>query len=148
MRSFAVAANQLTWRLLELGDRRTPAQSEDMVHAAHASAWHWRRVGNELNEARAEWLCSHVYAVLGRAEPAVVHAGRSLVVCEANGIGDFDLAYAHEGVARAAACAGDLETARKHVRLAEEAAEGIAEAEDRAWFDKDLAAGPWYGARS
>jgi uncharacterized protein YndB with AHSA1/START domain len=145
VRSFAVTANQRVWRLLERGEERSVAETEDMVHAAHASAWHWRRVGEPVNDARAEWLCSHVYTVLGRSEPARHHARRSLELCIEHGIGDFDLAYGHEGVARAAACAGDRDTALRHRALAVEAAAAIVEDEDRAWFDKDLAAGPWFG---
>jgi hypothetical protein len=147
IRFFAVETNQLTWRLLELGDKRTAVQTEDMVHAAHTSAWHWRRVGEPVNDARAEWLCSHVYAVLGRAEPAVHHAERSLAICLEHGIADFDVAYGYEGVARAAAAAGDKVRAREYAARAADAAEAIADPEDRAFFDKDLAAEPWYAAR-
>jgi hypothetical protein len=145
-RYFAIETNQRTWRLLGLGDERTAEETEDMVHAAHTSAWHWRRIGTPVNDARGEWLCSHVYAVIGRAEPAAHHAERSLAVCQENGIGDFDLSYAYEGVARAAACAGDVARAREYAALAADAANAIAEAEDREYFENDLAAEPWYGA--
>jgi hypothetical protein len=59
-----------------------------------------------------EWLVSHVYAVLGRAEPALHHARRCLELAEAeSGVADFDHAYAAEAMARALACAGDLDQA-------------------------------------
>lgn len=142
-RAFAVGANQLVWRLLARSGR-TADEDETMVHAAHASTWHWAAVGEPVNQARGEWLASHVYAVLGRGEPATHHARRSLAICEANDIGDFDLAYAHEGVARAAAAASDLDAARRHRAEAARVGAEIADPEDRSWFDKDLAAGPWF----
>jgi len=50
---------------------------------------------------------SRVYAVLGRAEPARHHAQRVLDVCLENGIGDWDLGFAYEALARAAAVVPD-----------------------------------------
>ena len=47
-----------------------------MIHAAHASRYHWSQVGEPVNVAHGEWQCSHVYAALGRAEPALHHARR------------------------------------------------------------------------
>ena len=42
-----------------------------MLHAAHASRFHWGEVGEPVNFARGEWQISRVYAVLGRPEPAI-----------------------------------------------------------------------------
>ena len=115
-----------------------------MVHMAHASRYHWEesRLGGPANDARGEWQVSRVYSVLGRAEPALYHARRCLEICEANGIGDFDLAFAYEALARASAVAGDGEAARGYVDQARAAREGIAEDDDRELFDADLATIP------
>jgi hypothetical protein len=75
-----------------------------MLHMAHASRYHWEQVGTPANLARGEWLCSRVYAVLGRPEPALHHARRVVQICERNGIGDWDLAFSHEAVARRGHC--------------------------------------------
>lgn len=125
------------WRLLESDDRSTE-QDDQMVHAAHASAYHWRRVGKAENFARSEWQCSRVYSVLGRAEPALHHAHRSLELCERNGIGDFDLAFAYEALARAHALAGDAGQARHMTELAVAACEHIADPEDKQIVLADL----------
>jgi hypothetical protein len=82
-----------------------------------------------------------VYTVLGRAEPAIWHARRCLDYCEENGIGDWDLAYAYEALARAHAVAGDVESADWKAK-ARAAADEIAEAEDREHFDEDYATLP------
>lgn len=56
---------------------RTEDDDDRMLHMAHASRHHWRSVGTPANLARREWLCSRVYAVLGRPEPCLPHAGES-----------------------------------------------------------------------
>jgi hypothetical protein len=127
------------WELLDKGDR-TVEDDDRMVHMAHASRYHWGQVGTEVNRSRGEWLCSRVYAVLGRAEPALHHARRGLEICQANGIADWDLAFAYESLARASAVAGDLAQVRAYLELA--LAVGIAEDEDRELLHADLATIP------
>jgi hypothetical protein len=110
-----------------------------MLHAAHASRYHWSEApecGPE-NLARGEWQVSRVYAVLGRGEPAVWHAQRCLDHCEANGIGDWDLAYAYEALARAHVVAGDANEGGRFKQLAREAGDRIVDREDREHFDED-----------
>jgi hypothetical protein len=137
-RQLAVDLFNGVWRLLEKPDR-TPEDDDRMLHAAHASRYHWEAVGEPVNLVRGEWQCSRVYAMLGRAEPALHHARRSLKLCEANGIGGFDLAFAYEALARAHAIAGDQQQASEFLRLARSAGERIAEGDDRELFLNDLA---------
>jgi tetratricopeptide (TPR) repeat protein len=128
-----------TWRLLEQQDRSR--QDDDrMIHTAHASRYHWGQVpaATPAHLARGEWQISRVYAVLGRPEPALHHARRVLELCQENGIGDFDLAFAYEALARACAVAGDAAQAREHTGQALAAAAGIADDEDRQLLLTDL----------
>jgi hypothetical protein len=124
-----------TWELLERPDR-SPAEDDRMVHMAHASRFHWEDVGTPANIARGEWQCSRVYAVLGRAEPALHHAQRVLTVCQDNGIGDFDLGYAYEALARAHAVAGNVAAAREWAGRAREVV--VAEEDDRELLIADI----------
>jgi hypothetical protein len=55
---------------------------------------------------------------------------------------DWDLAAAHEALARASATAGDREGARRHVELARAALAAIADDEDREHIESDLATIP------
>lgn len=136
-RQLAVDLFNGVWRLMEKEDR-TPADDAEMIHMAHASCYHWRQVGAPVNAVRGEWQCSRVYATLGRAEPALFHARYALQSCEDNGIGDWDLAFCHEAIARAQAVAGEPEEARHATERALAAAESIAEEEDRELLMSDL----------
>ncbi len=128
-----------TWRLLEL-EQRTRADDDRMIHTAHASRYHWGQVPTvtPAHLARGEWQISRVYAVLERAEPALYHARRVLDLCQDNGIGDFDLAFAYEALARAHAVAGDVGLARDYTDQALAVAEDIADDEERDLVLADL----------
>jgi hypothetical protein len=141
-RALAVGLFNHTWTLLEKADR-TPAETDEMIHAAHASRYHWGEVGERVNLARGEWQCSRVYAVLGRGEPALWHARRCVEINEANPAReDWDLASAYEAMARALAVAGDLDAAAKWKVRAEVACAAISEPEDREAIDRDIATLP------
>jgi hypothetical protein len=141
-RALAVGLFNRTWTLLEKVDR-TPAETDEMIHAAHASRYHWGEVGEVVNLARGEWQCSRVYAVLGRGEPALWHARRCVEINEANpDREDWDLASAYEAMARALAVAGDLGGAADWKARAVAACAAIAEAEDREAIGQDIATLP------
>lgn len=126
-----------TWELLEK-PQRTRAEDDTMIHAAHASRYHWGIAGTPINLARGEWQVSRVYAVLGRAEAARFHGQRCLELCQENGIGDFDLAFAYEALARAASVAGQAPEKTKYLTMAQEAAQYVADPEDREIVVRDL----------
>ena len=141
---FAIALNNLVWSLLEKKER-LDAENDTMVHAAHASQYHWSVVGEPENLARGEWLVSRVYCVLRCPEPAVHHALASLDVCTDNKLTGFDLAYAHEACARAYAASGETAQCHKFSALAQEFGEKIEGEQDRALFFSDLKSEPWFG---
>jgi hypothetical protein len=125
------------WRLLESRE-----DDDELLHQAHASAYHWLKAPEcePRNRARSEWLCSRVYAVLGRAEPAMHHAKRCLQLCEQHpdNVEDWDLAFAFEALARAYRIAGNEDEARRYEQLGREQAEVIADPEDRESLLRDL----------
>jgi hypothetical protein len=128
------------WELLEQPDR-SREQDDEMLHGAHASRALWAGVGTTANLVRGEWQCSRVYAVLGRAEPALWHARRCLELAEAAEAGtlaDFDLPFAYEALARANALAGYREEALSWLGRGVGAALRIAEADDRELVATDL----------
>jgi hypothetical protein len=125
------------WALLDVADR-TDAQDDAMIHAAHASRWHWGRVGGPEQWAVGEWQCSRVYAVLGRAEPALHHARRCLELSVLDGVDDFVESSAHEAMARALAVAGDRDGARAERDAAYALAVALEDDDDRAVIEADL----------
>nr|BFE81218.1 hypothetical protein GCM10020093_038190 [Planobispora longispora] len=74
----------------------------------------------------------------GARRAALHHARRGLEICRAHGIGDWDLAFGYEALARASAVAGDREQARAWTEQALAAAEDIAQDEDRELLLTDL----------
>lgn len=126
-----------TWDLLENPDR-TAQEDQKMIHSAHASRYHWGEVGTPLNFARGDWQISRVYAVLNMGNPALKYGKSSLKTCLDNGIGDFDLAFGYESVARAYAVLGDAENMKEFQDQALEAAKSIEKDEDREYFLSEL----------
>jgi DNA-binding transcriptional MerR regulator len=127
-----------TWTMMERTDR-TPDDDLRMLHMAHASRFHWGEIGTASHRDKGEWQVSRVYTVLGRAEPALFHARACLRICEENDITDWELAFAHEALARAYMVAGERQQTEVHLRRARELGELIADPEDKALLDQDLA---------
>ncbi|MGA3029184.1 MAG: tetratricopeptide repeat protein [Candidatus Limnocylindrales bacterium] len=126
------------WRLLDLPKRR-PEQDDEMLHAAHASRYHWGNTGDSITLVRGEWLCSRVYAVLGRPEPAIWHARRCLeLLTEFGGGENWDEAYAYEALARAHALAGNKDEKNAWLSKARATAKAIADPNDREPIEEDL----------
>jgi hypothetical protein len=129
------------WALLDTEDR-TAQVDDEMLHAAHASRWHWAQSGaTDVRQRLAvgEWQCSRVYAVLGRGEPALFHAGRCQQLAESESIEEWVLASAHEAMARASRVAGDRQAFEEWRERARVAVAAIADAEDREVIENDLA---------
>jgi len=145
-RELAKQLNGVVWTLLAKSGR-TETDAYRMIHTAHASLWHWLQAGSVVHEQRGEWLVARVYAELGHAGAALRHAQRCMAITErhASEMQDFDVAYAHEGLARARAAYGDAEAARSLKRKARELGDEIGDEEDRAIFDNDFHEGDWHG---
>src|SRR6266536_5996975 len=109
-RTLAADLFNYCWTLIEKPDR-TERETDLMIDAAHASRFFWEDSGEPVNHARGEWQISRAYAEAKRPEPSLYHARRCLQVCEAHSIGDFDLAYAYEAMARAHLIAGEKDEA-------------------------------------
>jgi DNA-binding transcriptional MerR regulator len=129
-----------TWTLMEKSDR-TRDEDDEMIHCAHASAYHWLQVGTPANRSRSEWQCSRVHAILGQTEQAIHHARRchELVEAHPDEMKDWDLPAAYEALARAHLVAGDLDEARRWATLGREATARIEDDDDRAVIEADFA---------
>jgi hypothetical protein len=145
---FARQINGRVWALMDK-DKRTQAENDEMLYAAHACTYHWLHAGTAVHQQRGEWLISHVHGALDNAREALRHAERCLALTEAckGEMQDFDIAYAYEGLARAHAQAGNQEQARQWHERAQRAGAAIADEEDRAIFTADFEGGRWHGLK-
>lgn len=126
-----------TWDLIDQPNR-TPLDDLNMIHAAHASRYHWGQIGTPLHFARGEWQLSRVYALVNMAESALYHAKNSLAYCQDHQIGDFDLAFAYEAIARAYKVSNNQEKMKEYKQLASTYAEQIEKQSDQDYVQSEL----------
>ena len=131
---FAVQANNRAWELSVL--ERTAEQDQEMLDAAHASAWHWSAVGTELNRMRATMLLAEVHALLGLGASALRYAEEMRTYFLGRETPDWELAFTHVIHAHAASAAGAVDTHRVAYQAAKIALQAIADDEDRAIVNK------------
>jgi hypothetical protein len=104
-RRFAAASNNRAWDLSV--QSRTTAEDQEMLSAAHASAWHWSKVGTELNRMRAIMLLSEVHSLLGYGPSALAYAEEMREHFLRVGAPDWETAFVHVVHAHAASVAGE-----------------------------------------
>jgi len=134
---FAVNCFNLVWTLMDKKNR-TKEEDDKMVHAAHASRFHWGEIGTPVELERGEWQTSRVYTVVNRPQSALHHAERCLEICKENNIGDWDIAFAYEAMARACAVAGQKAECKKYIALANKAGEQIKDKRDKDYLLSEL----------
>jgi hypothetical protein len=134
-RRFAVEANNKGWSLVELADR-TAGQTDEMLDAAHASAHLWSEIGTELNRARGYMLLGFAHGLAGDGNLAKRYARMSLDYFTAHDCPDWEIAFAHAGMACAASAVHDAAMHAGHYAEARRLADRIANPEDRAIFMK------------
>jgi len=137
----AVECNNLAWELANAA-ARTPAQDEEMLHAAHASAFHWAIAGTELHNARARMLLAKVHAALGHAEMALAYSRQSSDYILSHEPPDWEVAFAHAVLAHAAFAADDTALHYSEYVAAQQLGKAIADPEDRDVFLRSFAAIP------
>lgn len=139
-RAQGVECNNSIWDLV--GEPASPERDEELLRRAYASAYHWQRAARRapVNEVRAVYMLSKVHHLTGQPERALHYADQGMAMCTELGIADFDLAYAHEARARALQALGRTDEATVAWAAAKETP--IADPEDKAIVDQDLAEGP------
>ena len=102
---FAIQANNTAWTLSEsLADI---SLNTEILDTAHASAWHWRVVGKEINHMRSVMLLALVHARMNMGPSAWAYAERMrMYFTEKNDTPDWELAFTHTVHALAARAFG------------------------------------------
>lgn len=139
-RYFAATTNNAAWPLTESDDASTRA---DLLDAAHASAWHWKKAGTDLNKMRATMLLALAHAVVGHGDTAMRYADemRAFFLAKTDAP-DWELAYTHTVHAYAAAVAGRADLHAASYAGAQAALAAIADPEDRAIVEATFARVP------
>jgi hypothetical protein len=126
-----------TWDLIDKTDR-SETDTLKMIHMAHTSRYHWGEIGTPLEWSRGEWQISRVYSLANLGESALYHGRHALNYCLENNIGDFDLAFAYEAIARAYAVLGNDSEKEVYFEKAKEASKNIVKESDRDYFMSEL----------
>lgn len=132
-RWFGIECNNRAWELAE-APARTPEEAQELLHAAHASAWHWNRIGTPLNAARAQMLLGQAHALSGDGQLALQYAKASYAYFTTHESPDWELAFAHAVLANAARAAGEGALHAQHYREAARLGAAIGAAADREIF--------------
>jgi hypothetical protein len=133
-RRLAIECNNRAWRLSEAVNR-SAEEDEEMLHAAHAAALHWGKVGSELNRARATMLLGHVHALRGLGSSALAYARAAFEYVVARESPPWEIAFAHAVLANAAAAAGERPLHAKHHAVARTLGAALPDAEEREMFE-------------
>jgi hypothetical protein len=140
-RRLAAQANNRAWDLSESASR-SPAQSQEMLHAAHAAMHLWSIVGTDNHKAHALELLAHVHALLGNAEAASTY----LAACSPYLCGPerqpWEVAMIHAVAANVASATNDASDHRLHYAKARELIDALPDAEDREILEAALAVVP------
>jgi hypothetical protein len=140
-RWFAMEMNNRAWTLAETPGL-TPAEEEEMLHAAHASVLHWSRVGTESHKARADMLLGQVHALLGDGAPALRYARRSHEYIASHASPDWEIAFSHAVLANAAHAAHEFSLYDREYALAKRLGAEISDAEEKEIFERTFARVP------
>jgi hypothetical protein len=129
-RRLGSGANNRAWALSERPSR-TREEDDEMLDAAHASAYLWSTVGNERNAALSHLLLGQVHSLLGNAILAGRFAKSASEFFSGGNSAPWELALAHAVAANAAHCSGDAASHRREYAAALGTIEAIADAEEK-----------------
>ncbi len=146
---FGVAFNNIIFKITEKPSTEVTAEEKLLlVSYAHASLLHWHQFsGSKLaNRQRALYMIAKAYVFTGDKINALKYASKCRQLTQNNQaqLADFDLAYAHEMMARVYAMHDNEADFKTEYAIAQEQAALIKSKGDKEFFDKDFEAGPWF----
>ena len=131
-----------SWSILARATR-SDEENEELLHAAHASYYHWTHGGPSLrNLSIGEWHLSRVYSVLHQPQAALHHGRRALTFALRGRVSPFYVAYAYESLARASALAGKRTARARYLREARKFGRRVRDRHGRTMLWDDLASIP------
>lgn len=147
-RFFGVNFNNRIFKLAEKNNLNSEEKIE-IVALAHASYLHWLSYSGhqKVNTQRALYMIAKAYVLIEDASNAMKYANQCLTYTKANigDVKDFDIAYSHEIMARAAALENNETLFKQHYLMVKELMLTIENKEDLKWLEKDFNGGNWFG---
>lgn len=129
-RRLAAQANNRAWHLSE-STSRSPTESEEMLHAAHAAMYFWSIVGDSGNRAHAAQLLAHVYALLGKGDEAAAYLSKASAHFASVACVPWEVAISHAVAANVAAAQHDRLRHAEHYEKAKDLIAALLDPEDR-----------------
>ena len=127
---FAIECNNRAWALAT--QDRSLEEDHEMLDVAHASAWHWSKVGAEINFKRSATLLAHVHGLLEMGPTALVYARESAeYFLASDDTPDWEVAFVHMVIAQAAYAIEDMDAFQEAYELTQESIDAIESDEDR-----------------
>jgi hypothetical protein len=138
-RYFSAECFNRAWDLIEK-PKRTAEDSQKMILLSLASLWHWTQRPDcaPTSLSIGYWQASRVYALVGQPENARIYGQLCLKASQAEGVLPFYLGCAYEALARTEMVAGDREKMAEYLGQAFQAAELIADPEEKKMLLDDL----------
>lgn len=145
-KKIAIETNGKAWSLLDK-EHRSPDEDLLLIESAYTSLYHWRIAGTAVHTQRGEWFLARIFSMLEKHDFALAHAQNCLAITRTHTalMADFDVAYAHEGMARALALNNQGQEASEYLQQARELGKKIQNPEDRQIYTTDLNSGNWFG---
>lgn len=125
------------WKLIDKKER-TPKETEDMVHFAMASLYHWskREDCTDRQKSIGSWQVSRSYALAGNLNQAERYGKLCLEFSEKKE--PFYVGYAHEALARAYGLNGNTNLKDEHLQIAKQLCDQINDEEEKDLLHADL----------
>jgi hypothetical protein len=140
-RRLAAQANNRAWSLSE-SKSRSQAESQEMLHAAHAAMHLWSIVGADRHKAHALQLLAHVHALLGNAATASVYLAACAPYLSEPDREPWEVAIFHAVAANVAAASRNAADHRRHYTRARELIDALPGVEDKKILEATLAVVP------
>lgn len=143
----AVDFNSSIWKLLA---KKTldANEKERVIQLAHASLLHWQLCskGKIVNTQRGYYMIAKAYIATGEKENALKYAQLcyDCTFANENQMQDFDIGYAYEIIARAAAMNGQKELFTENYAKAKAQINVIENEGDVKYFKADVEGGNWF----
>jgi hypothetical protein len=125
------------WNLIDKVNR-SPEETDEMVHYAMASLYHWGKRKDCTNRHRSigSWQVSRCYTLAGKLEQAERYGKLCLKFSENEE--PFYVGYAHEALSRVYGLNGETDLKNDHFQIANNLSERIKDKEEKDLLLADL----------